>query len=140
MTVPEHILVNARELRSRLTDAEQLLWYILRDRRFCGIKFRRQHPFGRYILDFYCHDARLAIELDGGGHGVPQQRESDDERTRTIERAGIRVLRFWNHEVLNELEAVLARLYSELFPLPGLRPPSRSLRFASLTSQGRGRR
>ncbi|MFZ5798639.1 MAG: DUF559 domain-containing protein [Desulfobulbaceae bacterium] len=51
MTVPPHILINARELRSRLTDAEQLLWYILRDRRFCGIKFRRRHPFGRYILD-----------------------------------------------------------------------------------------
>ena len=124
MTVPPHILANARDLRAQLTDAEQLLWYILRDRRFCGIKFRRQHPFDRYILDFYCRDAQLAIELDGGGHCLPAQKSYDDERTKFFDIAGIKILRFWNHEVLNNLEAVLTRLHAEIFPSPGLRPPS----------------
>ena len=124
MPVPPNILINARSLRAQLTDAEQLLWYILRDRRFCGIKFRRQHPFGSFILDFYCNDVRLAIELDGGGHAEHEQQVHDEKRTRTLEDAGIKVLRFWNNEVLDNLETVLTRLHVELFPSPGLRPPS----------------
>jgi very-short-patch-repair endonuclease len=64
--IPEDIFKYARELRRNQTDAEQLLWGLLRDRRFAGKKFRRQHPVGRYILDFYCHELKLAIELDGG--------------------------------------------------------------------------
>ncbi|GFE58648.1 endonuclease domain-containing protein [Geobacter sp. AOG1] len=116
MPIPPHILANARSLRGQLTDAEQLLWHLLRDRRFCGVKFRRQHPCGGYILDFYCHDAHLAVELDGGGHGDEEQKAYDEERTRILVGAGIKVLRFWNHEVLHDLDCVLERLHGELFP------------------------
>ena len=119
MALPSDILANARELRLRLTDAEQLLWYILRDRHFCGLKFRRQHPYDRFILDFYCHDALLAIELDGSGHNELAQKISDDERTVMLANAGIKVLRFWNHEILNNLESVLTQLHAELFPSSG---------------------
>jgi len=118
MAVPSEILVNARILRVRLTDAEQLFWHLLRGRRFCGVKFRRQHPFGRFILDFYCHDFQLAIELDGSGHNDQEQKTYDAERTKALEGAGIKVLRFWNHEVLTDLEAVLEKLHAELFPSP----------------------
>ena len=113
-TLPPHILHNARELRARLTDAEQLLWHLLRNRSFCGYKFRRQHPVGRYILDFYCHDERFAIELDGGGHGAEEQAFYDTERTKELEGAGIRVLRFWNNQVLMETESVLMTLFAAL--------------------------
>jgi len=99
MSVPSCILANARTLRVQHTDAERLFWHLLRDRRFCGVKFRRQHPFDRFILDYYCHDARFAIELDGGGHNDQEQKAYDNERTSLLESAGIRVLRFWNHEV-----------------------------------------
>ena len=119
MAVPTGILTNARILRAQLTDAELLLWTLLRGRRFCGIKFRRQHPFGRFILDFYSHDFKLAIELDGSGHNEQEQKVYDAERTKALEGAGIKVLRFWNHEVLNDLEAVLETLHAELVPSPG---------------------
>ncbi|RII29771.1 MAG: hypothetical protein CXR30_10685 [Geobacter sp.] len=120
-TIPHDILQNARELRARLTDAEQLLWYLLRNRSFCGYKFRRQHPAGRYILDFYCHEKLLAIELDGGGHGAEEQRLYDAERTKELEGAGINVLRFWNNQVLAETESVLMSLFMALTesPSPG---------------------
>jgi very-short-patch-repair endonuclease len=119
MAIPPQLLKNARELRNRLTDAETLLWQLLRDRRFCGYKFRRQHPIGGFILDFYCHEEKLAIELDGGGHSVPEQSEYDKERTNMLEGAGIRVLRFWNHEVLADLESVTEAIYTALSPPPG---------------------
>jgi ATP-dependent helicase HrpA/adenine-specific DNA-methyltransferase len=99
MAIPSDILNNARELRSRLTDAEKLLWHILRDRRFCGYKFRRQHPVSRFILDFYCYEEKLAVELDGGVHCSDEQLAYDAERTKELEGAGIRVLRFWNNDV-----------------------------------------
>ena len=128
MAIQSDILHNARELRTVQTDAETLLWRLLRDRRFGGHKFRRQHPVGRYILDFYCQKENLAVELDGGGHADPEQVEYDRERTRYLEGAGIRVVRFWNHEVLKETEAVLERIAGLLesgqvvTPSPGLTP------------------
>jgi very-short-patch-repair endonuclease len=115
MTVPPDILHNARELRKSLTDAESLLWQLLRNRRFCGFKFRRQHPAGRFILDYYCHDALLAIELDGGGHADANQQEYDAERTKELYGAGIRELRFWNNDVLKNTESVLEKIYFALF-------------------------
>jgi very-short-patch-repair endonuclease len=96
------------------TDAESLIWSLLRGRRFGGFKFRRQHPMGHYILDFYCHDATLAIELDGGGHAEAEQAEYDQIRSQELDGAGIRVLRFWNNEVLMETEAVLAVIWIAL--------------------------
>lgn len=77
-----------------------------------------------YILDFYCNDAHLAIELDGGGHTAVEQLAYDAVRTKKIEEEGVMILRFWNHEVLNTIEMVLESIYAALSPSPDLRPPS----------------
>lgn len=121
LRLSDEILLRARELRRNATDAEQTLWNALRDRQLAGLKFRRQHPIDRFILDFYCHEKRLAIELDGGYHAEDEQRIYDEERTTLLAAQGIKVLRFWNHEVLNNLEGVLEAIlnaamtpYSEL--------------------------
>ena len=130
LPVSQEILTFARQLRKSQTNAENLLWHIIRDRRFCGFKFRRQVPFHGYILDFYCHQAALAIELDGGGHNDDEQRLYDEERSRIIESAGVRVVRFWNNDVLKNTEVVLEKLYVVLHASPpssGLRPPSPSM-------------
>ncbi|MFZ5766275.1 MAG: DUF559 domain-containing protein [Thermodesulfobacteriota bacterium] len=116
--IPDDILKNARELRQNQTDAEQLLWGVLRDRRFDGKKFRRQHPVGRYILDFYCHELKLAIELDGGQHNEATTQQYDEERTRFLNEQGIQVIRFWNNEVLQQTNSVLESLWNALTPTP----------------------
>jgi len=108
------LLSFARKLRQRHTDAERFMWALLRDRRFCGFKFRRQHPCGRYILDFYCHEAKLAIELDGGQHNTDAARRTDKNRNAFLADERIDVLRFWNHEVLGETEAVLEAIHKAL--------------------------
>ncbi len=110
--IPPDLLSFARELRRNATDAERLLWRLLRNRSLAGAKFRRQHPIPPYVLDFYCPELKLAIELDGGQHNEPKYRQRDTQRTaRLEERHGIRVLRFWNREVLHETEAVLQVIY-----------------------------
>jgi len=107
-SLPPELLARCRELRkSSSSDAEQKLWACLRNRQLFGAKFRRQAPVGGFILDFYCFEAGLAIELDGGQHAEPSQEAYDQERTRAMEREGIRVLRFWNHEVLKNMEEAL---------------------------------
>ena len=128
MTVPPELLSFARHLRKEQTDAETLLWYLLRGRRLDGFKFRRQYPVSGYILDFYCHEAGLAVELDGGGHDDDKQRLHDDERTKVLLAKNILVLRFWNNEVLDSLECVLEKIHAQLklSPSSGLRPPSPS--------------
>jgi len=88
-----------------MTDAEQLLWRRLRNRELSGKKFRRQHEIGRYIADFVCTEAMLIIELDGGQHA--KQVEYDGRRTRYLQAMGYRVLRFWNNDVLQDIESVL---------------------------------
>ncbi|MBI3361526.1 MAG: DUF559 domain-containing protein [Chloroflexi bacterium] len=112
--LPPELLARCRELRREATDAEKLLWQLLRNRQLNGAKFRRQHPFHGYILDFYCHEAKLAIELDGGGHAEPERRKHDAERTRALQAEGIRVIRFWNDEVLRNTEAVLQVVWETL--------------------------
>jgi very-short-patch-repair endonuclease len=104
-----------RVLRRHMTDAERLLWQSLRSKQ-TGVKFRRQHPFGDYILDFVSMDAGLVVEVDGGQHAA--NRDADQMRTRALEEAGFRVLRFWNHEVLKELDAVKDAIYRALQPHP----------------------
>src|SRR5688572_15704523 len=96
----------ARHLRSESTDAEKCLWRLLRNRRFEQFKFRRQYPCGIYFLDFLCIEARLAVETDGGGHGFPDQRARDETRNKFLGEQGIKVLRFWNHQVRREPESV----------------------------------
>lgn len=95
---------HARHLRTHSTDAERVLWRHLRAYRLRGHKFRRQAPIGRYIVDFVCFEMRLVIELDGGQHAERTKYESD--RTAWLRRQGFRVLRFWNTDVLNNLEGV----------------------------------
>ena len=102
----------ARELRERMTDAEVLLWQHLRGRRFQDFKFRRQRPLGPYILDFTCLEAGLVIEVDGGQHAEKQA--YDQARTALIEAQGLTVIRFWNHEVMNETPAVLETIWQTL--------------------------
>jgi len=110
--IPEDLKAYAREMRTTMPDAEQLLWTLLRNRRVAGAKFRRQHPLGRYIIDFYCHEKLLAIELDGGQHS--EQQEYDQKRDAYLNQLGIRVLRFWNNQMLAETEAVLEAIYLAL--------------------------
>ena len=105
----------ARALCSRMSDAETLLWQHLRGRRFQGFKFRRQRPLGPYILDFVCLEAGLVIEVDGGQHAEAQA--YDDRRTMFIEQQGLRVIRFWNHDVLNQTPAVLEQIWQALLTL-----------------------
>ena len=110
---------NARSLRRDMTDAEKLLWRHLRLKQFAGYKFRRQHPIGNYILDFVCLDALLVLEVDGGQHA--EHADSDANRTRWIEAKGFRVLRFWNNEVLNNIEGAKFVIWNYL---SGIQPPS----------------
>ena len=93
----------ARALRVTMTDAERRLWACLRGRRLVGYKFRRQHPLGRFIVDFACIEHRLMIEADGGQHS---ENEADERRTAWLQRRGWRVLRFWNNEILTNSEGV----------------------------------
>jgi very-short-patch-repair endonuclease len=95
-----------RELRRTMTDAERKLWSILRSRQLNSLKFRRQHPFEDYILDFVCLEEDLVIEVDGGQH--QERLAEDNNRTKALEKAGFRVMRFWNHDVLRQTEAVAA--------------------------------
>ena len=101
------LVVLARELRKNQTDAENLLWSKLRAHQLEGYKFKRQIPFGDYILDFYCRKARLAVEVDGGQHAEQGVSSSDETRTKFLNEKGIKVLRFWNHEVLQSLDEVV---------------------------------
>ena len=102
----------ARALRKRQTRAEDLLWERLRGSRFHGAKFRRQVPFDRFVVDFYCHAARLVVELDGKQH--EWFAGYDAVRTESIERLGVRVIRFANEEVCGELDLVLERIRAAL--------------------------
>ena len=101
----------ARTLRQNMTEAEKRIWQILRLRQIQGYKFRRQVPIGRYIADFACHEARLIVEIDGGQHdrSVPQEAE----RSGFLENEGYRILRFWNNEVLANLDGVYAVIARE---------------------------
>ncbi|MBC8651094.1 endonuclease domain-containing protein [Pseudomonas sp. MTM4] len=106
---PEH-RVFAQQLRTQLTDCERLLWRRLRNRGLASIKFRRQHPFPPYVLDFYCAELRLVIELDGGQHYDDTGQEKDRVRTDYLQHKGLDVLRFSNSDVLQNLEGVLAEI------------------------------
>ena len=112
LPMPESVRAFARKLRQEQTDVESLMWGLLRDRRLGGTKFRRQHPVKSYVLDFYCEEAKLAIELDGGQHA--DAAAHDDQRSAFLKSQGIEVLRFWNNEFLEQTEAVLEKIWMEL--------------------------
>jgi len=110
---------HARSLRKQPTDAERLLWRRLRGEPL-GVKFRRQHPYLDYVLDFVCVERKLVIEVDGGQH---LESERDQRRDRDLGTAGFRVLRFWNNEVLMQTDAVLEKINGELARTPSPPPP-----------------
>jgi very-short-patch-repair endonuclease len=97
-----------KNLRKNQTDAEAVLWRHLRNRQLGGFKFRRQHSFPPYIVDFVCIEKRLVVELDGGQHA--NATEADERRTKFLEHKGFSVVRFWNNDALGNTEAVLERI------------------------------
>ena len=102
------VRARAKMLRTEQTPAERMLWRVLRDRAVNGLKFRRQHPLDGFVLDFFCAEAKLCVELDGGIHDG--QRERDAERTAQLEARGLRVIRFRNEEVIDDISSVLTRI------------------------------
>lgn len=111
---PPDSFEKARQLRNHVTSAEQELWKYLRRKQIDGFRFRRQHPVDHFILDFYCHESRLAIEADGSVHEQGDQKLYDQERDRIIQELGIKVLRFKNNEIFNSLPDVLDKIKTEL--------------------------
>lgn len=101
---------NARYLRQFKTEAENKLWQALRNRKLMNYKFRRQHPFGYYVLDFYCHEIKLCIEADGSIHSEKDINEYDIERTNFLNKQAISVLRFSNESIINNLGIVLKKI------------------------------
>jgi very-short-patch-repair endonuclease len=106
--LPTRTREQSRELRRSSTDAEQKLWLHLRAGRLNGLKFRRQHPVPPYIVDFFCEAKKLVVELDGSQHGEA----TDQARTKFLESRGLKVLRYWDNEVLQQMEAVLEAVLS----------------------------
>ena len=106
-----------RELRLNQTEAEKILWAQLRNKRFYGVKFFRQYSIGPYILDFYSPKLKLAIELDGGQHNELESKDYDLVRSKYLKVKGIEVLRYWDNEVLFNMEGVLAELALKVTPL-----------------------
>jgi very-short-patch-repair endonuclease len=97
-----------------MTSAEEILWEHLRNKKLNGLKFRRQHPIDMFIADFYCHEKKLIIELDGSIHDIPERREYDDGRSFLLEDKGFKILRFRNEDVINDVKDVLERISSRL--------------------------
>ncbi|MCO8041540.1 DUF559 domain-containing protein [Acinetobacter bohemicus] len=112
MKIDPQLLEFAKYMRHSATDAEHLMWQILRAKRFMGLKFRRQHVIKPYIVDFYCHEVGLVIELDGSQHGMDDAIGYDAERTKFLEALGLTVVRYWNHDVLSGTDVVLGDLWN----------------------------
>ncbi|ENX09992.1 endonuclease domain-containing protein [Acinetobacter courvalinii] len=112
MKLDPQLLEFAKVMRSNATDAEHLMWQLLRAKRFINLKFRRQHVIAPYIVDFYCHELGLVIELDGSQHGTDDGKEYDAERTTFLEALDLKVVRYWIHDVLKNTESVLGDLWN----------------------------
>ena len=117
MKLDPQLLDFAKTMRHNSTDAEHLMWQLLRAKRFMNLKFRRQHVIKPYIVDFYCHEIGLVIELDGSQHGTDDAIEYDAERTKFLEVLGLKVVRYWNHDVLGRTDVVLEDLWWRCFEL-----------------------
>jgi len=98
----------ARKLRRDQTKAESLFWHEVRNRSFYNLKFKRQVPIGKYIVDFCCEEQKLIVELDGDQHAKAESREYDVQRSEFLEGQGYRVLRYWNNEIYNNIDGVFA--------------------------------
>ena len=122
----KRLIVYAKDLRIGSTDAERILWARIRAKRLGGLKFRRQHPVGKYIVDFVCLERKLVIELDGGQHAEPKKKGCDTERDNWLKKERYRVLRFWDNEVLLNTNEVLEVIREHCLEHPPLHPlPSR---------------
>jgi very-short-patch-repair endonuclease len=121
----------ARRLRNNATDAERMLWYRLRDKRLSGLKFRRQQPTGPYVVDFYCSEAKLIVELDGSQHGDGRHPAYDLRRTKWLQYRDYVVVRFWNSDVLNDSDYMLGA-FCVKFKETGAEPNDPSPKFASV--------
>jgi len=110
------IFENAKALRQEMTKEEKIMWGILRNRRLNGLKFRRQHPVLDYIVDFYCHEYKLIVEIDGGIHQLKENIEYDKDRTEIFEEEGLQVLRFTNKEILENIDQVKAAILNAPHP------------------------
>ena len=108
--------LRARQLRHDATRPEQKHWFRLRGGQMRGFSFRRQHPIGPYVLDFYCAAAKLAVELDGDQHGTTEGRQHDRVRAEFFAKKGIKILRFWNHELKDNFDGVLEGIERSLTP------------------------
>jgi very-short-patch-repair endonuclease len=117
-----YILRLSREFRKRQTETESLLWSRLRNRQLGGLKFRRQHPIGRYIADFCCYDRKLVVEVDGGIHTKQDQRLYDTLRQKDIEALGYRVVRVTTGEIKRDIDAVLQGIKSACLASPPRSP------------------
>jgi len=104
------IFLRAKKLRQNLTKSEQVLWELIRKKETLGYRFRRQHPLGNYILDFYNHKLKLCVEIDGIYHNLDEQQEKDIEREEFLKYNGIRTVRFTNEQVLSQTQEVLSNL------------------------------
>jgi len=125
--VPEYLVDLMRQLRQGATTEEAALWICLRDRQLLGAKFRRQHAIGRYVADFYCHEARLVVELDGAVHHGAEPKADDALRDERLEGQSLRVLRVWNSAVRDDIGQVLttiADILSERLSQPEPSPPA----------------
>lgn len=111
------LLIFAKSMRHTATDAENFMWQFLRAKRFMNLKFRRQHVIKPYIVDFYCHEIGLVIELDGSHHGIDDAIQYDAERTKFLEALGLTIVRYWNHDVLGRTDVVLDHLWNMCFEL-----------------------
>lgn len=107
------IFRNAELLREKLTKAESILWEAIRKKRLDGYKFRQQHPISKFILDFYCHQIKLGIEIDGGYHENNGQKFYDEDRTEILNELGVKIIRFSNEDILQDLENVLKIILAE---------------------------
>lgn len=114
------IFRRAKELREQMTPAEQILWEKLRANRFNGLHFRRQHPISKFVVDFYCHQYQLVIELDGEVHEEKNQIERDLGREEELKALGLQILRFSNDTVIYDVEYVLGEIQKTIFTPPNL--------------------
>jgi very-short-patch-repair endonuclease len=137
--MPINLTAVAKDLRKCMTDAERVLWQRLKAKQFGGLKFRRQEQIGRFIADFVCFERGIIIEADGGQHAI--EREKDEERTQWLNSQGFTVLRFWNYDILTNIESVMEAIRSACVEAPFPRPsPTLTHRSASARRhEGRGR-
>ena len=122
MKIDPQLLEFAKSMRHTATDAEHLMWQLLRAKHFMNLKFRRRHVIKPYIVDFYCHEISLVIELDGSQHGTDERKEYDAERIEFLEALGLIVVRYWSHDVLGRMEVVLEDLWQKCFELKDTSP------------------